>query len=125
MPSKEEYLAAADLADRAAVRLEKGWCQKTLAKNASGSDTGEKADDACQWCLVGSIYAEGVDVKDPFIGTVWNTAAERLDMKASEVAHWNDHPDRTQAEVVRAMRDTANELRKKAEAYVAEACEGR
>jgi hypothetical protein len=89
--------------DEARALIEKGWCQKDYARDAGGA--GEwPTDAACAcYCSAGAIMAianENLELED---------ALEDAFRKATggSIITWNDHPNRTQAEVIEAFRKAA------------------
>lgn len=81
----------------ARAKIEQGWTQRAIARDASGlaCDAGE--DFACAWCLAGAVNSTGA------------THAERVEAYmalsdhcsgANSIETWNDATGRTQAEVL-------------------------
>lgn len=99
-------LAAADLLDRAAGRVERGWTQHVYAKDQHGSAVDPRFKGAVLWCAVGALACDRAS------GRVAEYAELSL-MRATHqpISVWNDTFGRTQAEVVAAMRETAKRLR--------------
>ncbi|WP_217235408.1 hypothetical protein [Streptomyces sp. AC555_RSS877] len=108
---------AADVLDKAAdhlaaVGLHKGYLYDE--RQAKGS-----AMNRCRVCAVGAILTAAYGtpryaVDDADIN-VTDRAIFMLTEKVGEpIPSWNDHPDRTQDEVITALRDTANQMREAA-----------
>lgn len=93
-----EVLAkAADL-----IEPEGCWTQGASAKNAAGQPLGaggSAGSAAVCWCMVGALLRAGMTKMD-------TTALDyaRRAVPATGVSMWNDAPERTQAEVVAALR---------------------
>lgn len=99
-------LAAADLLDRAAGRVERGWTQHVYAKDQHGLAVDPRFKGAVLWCAVGALACDRAS------GHVAEYAELSLMRLVSEpVSIWNDAPGRTQAEVAGLMRETAKRLR--------------
>lgn len=74
-------------------RVRQGWTQRAEARDASGAPCPIKDPDAVSWCLRAAIIKEGAFTAG------FLTRAIR-DRGFSGVDEWNDHPGRTQAEVI-------------------------
>lgn len=98
-----EILAkAADL-----IEPEGAWTQGALARTANDNVIGPLCDPAVCWCANGSLLRSGAS------DFVFQTAEYRFMQAATGVGEgfisdWNDAPDRTQAEVVAALRRAAD-----------------
>ena len=110
----ETLRKAADL-----IEPKGAWTQGYYARDASGRYWEEDPDSDAQgsyvdfpakcFCLYGAI-AKAVGADDPFLmktdGRIED--ALRLATGTTLVADWNDAPERTQAEVVAALRAAAD-----------------
>lgn len=97
-----------ELREQAADLVERGWCQRHYALDAAGQPVNERGSEAVRWCLYGALHAVMPDLSGPS----WSLTARVCDELRAELAlpaskdlgNWNDHVDRTQAEVVAALR---------------------
>lgn len=92
-----------DLLIAARAKLAQGWCQGSYAVDDHGDATLVSGPGACAWCAEGAILA--VTSADGPYHTLHRLVEKHAD---SHLAHWNDHPGRTQAEVL-ALFDRAIE----------------
>jgi hypothetical protein len=98
-------LSVADVLDRAAEKLEApgAWLQGEAAESADGFTVLPKSSDAVCWCVMGAVWAVtpnkeiGRAARDVLAGLVGTPL----------VSSWNDAIDRTQPEVVAALRRAA------------------
>jgi hypothetical protein len=98
----------ADVLDRVADRLARGWCQRAMARTRRGRIASPHSWFACQWCLWGAIVRETRTRADLTV------AAERwVDRHIGMfgITTWNDDPIRTHIEVVAACRAAAQAAR--------------
>lgn len=89
---------------RAEELLTKGWTQKEYARDAMYLPAFWAGDTATCWCLSGALRRAAIDV----------VASPRDYQDAAQVIYrsegmltipeWNDHPDRTQEEVLGVVR---------------------
>ena len=91
---------------REAARLiQKGWCKGTYAKGKSGRDVLPDSPRATEFCAVGAIRRVAPHTYPEV------HRALRLYLRewvgAGGVTFWNDAPERTKTQVVRAFRDAA------------------
>ena len=88
---------------RPSGHLEIGWCQQKFAVNAAGEKVAMGSPSAVAWCLLGSLGAawEGghITYKEH------NELDALLHARHGDLDNYNDRPERTQAEVVTAMKD--------------------
>jgi hypothetical protein len=94
---------------KASEYVKRGWCQHHAGKDSEGAPLrmvqayGRVGglDGAVEWCASGAIYAAADNIDE------WDASLTLLgasmDIPAFLVARWNDHPDRTQDEVVAAL----------------------
>jgi hypothetical protein len=87
--------AAADLLDKPGA-----WTQGNSGRDAHGAEVPWNDPDAVCWCAFGAVW------KSQGRMTVQNTPAEDIleRIVGWDITAWNDSPDRTQAEVVSALR---------------------
>lgn len=91
---------------KAADNCEKegAWCQGEMARDSEGLIVGCHERSACSRCAWGHIsYATGsyFSIGNPADYAFGAHIQQRIPL-------FNDHPDRTQAEVVQALRDCAD-----------------
>lgn len=81
-------MTPADILDRAADYVERGWCTDVLARDAKGDYCDPRDARAVRWCVSGALHAahnctlglayETRDVLSAFVGhcslTTWNDA---------------------------------------------------
>lgn len=76
------------------------WTKGTFAKNVQGIMRNSLDSDACCWCAMGAIsrcYTESPSGTQPFI--------DKLSLRIGHIPSWNDHPDRTQEDVVSILKE--------------------
>ena len=109
----QEHKTPADVLLAAAELLEKpgAWTQGAASRDAFGNsdDDNEILPDAVCWCAWGAILRVSGCTK---IGTGYSRKAEPAYDRLKEfigvdVPIWNDHPSRTQSEVVETLRKAA------------------
>ena len=86
----------------AARRVAMGWTQRAGARNAAGRKVSDQNVHAVRWCLVGAIWREG--------GNIFTTREAISTCEAHlgrGAVAWNDAPERTQSQVVAALRAAA------------------
>jgi hypothetical protein len=101
------------LLGRASELVAYGWCQRTDAEDADGAGVPPWSERARRWSLLGALVA-AVDLPaepGPITLLPLRRALAALAELIDEplLAEWNDHPDRTQGEVVRTL-DAARSL---------------
>ena len=100
--------SALSILERAAERINRGWCQDSYAVIEDGGrvSTGRVSSDprACQWCLMGAI---GEDVPDDdrrvSLAKDWVRNALRTVVGEWGLLNWNDARGRTKEEVLAAI----------------------
>jgi len=112
--TQDEMIAA--VCSGAAKRVNKGWVQGRMARDANGYSTFPELPDAVEWCLVGSVLAE-MEVHYPpkkpakdrqeVLTRVWRTLQGLTLVGASSLTTWNDMPSRTKEQVVKLLRTAA------------------
>ncbi|WP_152045463.1 DUF6197 family protein [Aureimonas psammosilenae] len=75
-------------------KIAQGWTQEVCARDKYGEETASWENEAVCWCLVGAAMA-----------TRTNTFDISKALGISGIAAWNDHPGRTQAEVLSRIDD--------------------
>ena len=98
--AKEVLLTAADI-------VEKGWTQGVFATNAFGKGVPVESPEACSFCVLGALDKAA----ETGIGEMaWREAEKALfrTVRSPSLPAWNDAPERTQAEVVAALREAAS-----------------
>lgn len=100
----------ADILERAAdlIEPEGAWTQGAFAVSATGERLNEQAPEAVCWCVAGAISRAA--------GSFYSggASAARDHLRAiiqDTLPHWNDAPERTQAEVVSKLREAAAKAR--------------
>lgn len=86
----------------ARAKIQLGWCQGQMAKNASGSAEFPRSERACSWCIVGAIKAAK---PDELLASNWleHHALEYLGKVfglGCFAGAWNDTAGRTQADAL-------------------------
>jgi hypothetical protein len=105
----------ADVLERAAARVERGWTRGHYARDARGRRASPRGRVAVAWCAEGAIAAEyGMPsaegpAYDAFLAL--SKLLRSVSPGAKSVYDWNDAPGRTQAEVVAALREAARRAR--------------
>ena len=89
-----------DVLLKAASIVEEGWCQEVFHRNENGDDC--YPSGAVESCAEGAISRAG-----SYIGSVNALMGLRRYLGKRSIGDWNDHPDRTAAEVAEAMRQAA------------------
>lgn len=75
--------------------IKKGWCQGVNAKDSYGYFCEPTSPCAIKWCLIGAIQAAyPQDTRKRM------EIHSKLESHSPIIAHWNDAPNRTQAEVI-------------------------
>lgn len=87
----------AELLEKAAATVALGWCQGYAARNADGCQRASYEPDAVRWCALGGIFRHASPHEPMATILLSNTIG------TDDVARWNDHPSRTQSEVVDAL----------------------
>ena len=101
-----------DVLREAASIVEEGWCQGALHLNKDGEEC--YREDAVQSCATGAIQraldhlADGIGPGAVHIVVyrLQKILLGRLQINTN-IPKWNDHPDRTAAEVAETMRQAA------------------
>lgn len=100
MKPSEILRKAADL-----IEPEGAWTQEAFARTKRGRPIGYGEAPAMCFCALGAMYRSSLAV--PL--SLAEATRDYLDrIVGSDVTGWNDAPERTQAEVVQALRDAAS-----------------
>jgi len=103
-------LTIAEVLTRAAdlIEPEGAWLQGEMAEDADGFEVSAGEPTAVCWCIAGAIRR--VSSANPGLyGLARNLL---LDHIGESLVTWNDAPERTQAEVVAALRAAAEKARR-------------
>ena len=93
-----------EFVSRVRARIEKGWCQKAPARDASLKETSAWSPSATQWCLVGAIAAEAHYRTPQEIREQGAALRTRLyETLPGSIVDWNDAYGRTKEEVLEAL----------------------
>jgi hypothetical protein len=97
--------ALADKLREARALIERGWTQGAFARHANGRVIGCESESASCFCMAGAIMRVTPSIYsfERFIEPLCVVIGDR------RLDHWNDAPERTQAEVLAAF-DKAIEL---------------
>ena len=86
--------------------VEKGWCQGTEARDASGRATDVRGSDAISWSLLGALQATTVSDPSTQVQDVGDAVAALAELIMDpSLASWNDAESRTKLEVVTVLRN--------------------
>ena len=103
-----------EIFDHSVRVLERGWTQGANARNNRGLPVSDMADSAVSWCIVGAFQrtkhelpslCEGLDM---FKLTALIKEYNNITVHISD---WNDDPEQTQADVIKAVREVSGDLR--------------
>lgn len=111
--------------DKLGDLLDKGWCKGVYARSKSGDKIDELSQRAVCFCISGGINkvaaSRGKDFRQRMCDALSKTLTlELMDGLPNSIAQkmppvsiikWNDKNDRTQQQVVKLCRDTAQRLR--------------
>lgn len=85
----------------------RGFCKNQVARNKDGRPVQEDSPNAVMWCQLGAI------VKSLVNSSLWQpyqNALREIIMNDDPIT-WNNKPERTQEQVVSAMRQTEDNLK--------------
>lgn len=97
--------------DKAWKVLERGWCQGELAKTEEGEGCPYFYSEACSRCTMGALYfVYDLTSESGFDTSALDLATARLlnhigPLGFDSIVKWNDHPERTQEEVVKTLKE--------------------
>jgi len=114
-------LTIAEVLTRAAdlIEPEGAWTQGDTARDADGKPLPNSTEPAAVcWCVLGAIGKTVGGANRPMFSAarkalraVLPEDIEQIDEDLPDEANWNDAPERTQAEVVAALRAAAEKAR--------------
>lgn len=88
--------------------IEQGWCQAAPAEDADGRLVFASSPRAVRWCLAGAARVAAQDdhrIAMLLLKAIWAALPPTKRPKLyQDIARWNDARDRTQAEVVEAIK---------------------
>ena len=96
----------AELYNKAADMIGRGWTQKVYARDERGYSVPPSELVAKSWCLLGAISVVAMSWGPKYYSSTFGKLVENLELNGT-VNKWNDHPDRTQGEVVALLREAA------------------
>lgn len=101
-------MKVSEVLDKAADLIEPdgAWTQGVNARDADGNPTSALDDTATCWCALGAI-AHIDDSRRAYLYACALSQQVWAVRRFRDVPHWNDDPERTQAEVVAALRAAA------------------
>lgn len=95
--------AAADLLERPGA-----WTQGGFAHDRDGKEVAWDSSEAVCWCARGAIAFVAREYRAEVLDAIWDGAAKAMGFRSyGDIECWNDVPDRTQAEVVDALRQAS------------------
>jgi hypothetical protein len=100
---------ARDLLVEARRRVQRGWCQRTAARDAAGRSVLPSDPAAASWSAAGAVMAAARRKGAPPAPFARAMAALSQAVGAGPQG-WNDQPERTAAEVVAALERAARLL---------------
>lgn len=87
--------------------IAKGWCQGALAATKAGKPTHPGSIDAAQFCSLGALWrcsfgsvSLGYDTAERFLYQILASLTTKKSTDVADIELWNDHPKRTQVEVL-------------------------
>lgn len=83
------------------------WTQGAEARDAWGDECDIYGDDACAWCLLAAVervYGLQESPRAASLGFVLNRVLHDEFGWTALVDEWNDHKDRTHADILRVVR---------------------
>ena len=93
--------------------IEKGWCQGAWAFNKKKESRAPGSTDAICFCLDAAIWRTDCSVWQHTIAVRKICKTIGLEPYPRLLRDWNDAPERTQAEVLKALDDTIARLEAK------------
>ena len=108
-------MKVSQILNKAAELVEKGWCQDTEARDARGTEVPWDHDSATKFCASGAIRKVANEGHEGYVNITGPRSVleeslvphDRKSMSYCSIPAWNDCPDQTQEEVVRALRKAA------------------
>ena len=89
--------------NKAAALIEKGWNQNVYSEDEKGRVCEPRNRLAVSWCLSGALLRA---LNSSELDCSLKEARAYLGLRVA-VATWNDHPDRTQRDVVMLLKNAA------------------
>ena len=100
-------MTPADILDRAADYVDRGWCQMALARDAEGNEREPHDDNAVRWCATGALYAAQGRARDYDAEYAARSALSAV-LGDRGVTSWNDRLPPGSGPIVAAkMREAA------------------
>lgn len=96
--STERTVADILRAARAKIDTPEKWTHTVLARRADGKKTGARDPSAVYFCMSGAVISGGNEAID---WRAFDFLTRAID--GATIPAWNDHPDRTHAEVLAAF----------------------
>jgi len=103
-------LSVAEVLNRAAdlIEPEGAWCQGHYARDAGGWSVDIGDPDACRFCIVGAVARVVGSLEEAEVILYEQGAAKLISPSSRTMSGFNDAANRTQAEVVSALRLAAS-----------------
>lgn len=97
-------LTVSEVLSKAADLLEPegAFTKGAYARDIFNADVDEDAPDAVCWCAIGALW-----LTSPTGKTTQEARRYLLEVTGQGITAWNDAPERTQAEVVAALREAS------------------
>ena len=90
----------------AGVLVERGWCQGTEARDATGHATDVVGPDATSWSLLGALQAATAGDPSTELRDIGDAVAALAEVILDpSLANWNDSDARTKLEVLSVLKD--------------------
>lgn len=85
---------------------ESKWTKGSYARHINGNSIGPRQDNACSWCLLGSIY-KCYGFRSEFFRSKFFKVFEnlRIKLKGNDITAWNDAPERTFEDVKKLVEE--------------------
>jgi len=89
--------------------LYNGWTQGAMARLENDEPTSACDPDAVSWCLRGACYRAAFEVEgnsnsvNELIDIIGTYLIENTDSDTGFLMHYNDHPDRTEDEILNVL----------------------
>lgn len=82
------------------------WTQNAYAENACGIAVDARGPNACRWCIEGAL-AKCFDVVEIRTIEEYHKLLKHVRETTGfmSIAHWNDYPQRTHAEVLELLKE--------------------
>jgi hypothetical protein len=90
----------------AGLLVEKGWCQGTEARDATGHAIDVSSTDAASWSLLGALQATTVADPSTQLQDIGDAVAALAELILDpSLANWNDSEVRTKLEVLGVLKE--------------------